>query len=46
MAKLIATLAEREGGSMRKLFARLLAAAGHSVPEGDLCPQVNKRRYE
>lgn len=46
MAKLIATLAEREGGSTRKLFARLLADAGHAVPEGDLRPQVNKRRYE
>ena len=46
MAKLIATLAEREGGSTRKLFARLLADAGHAVPESDLRPQVNKRRYE
>ena len=46
MAKLIATLAEREGGSTRKLFARLLADAGHIVPESDLRPQVNKRRYE
>lgn len=46
MAKLIATLAEREGGSTRKLFARLLAAAGHPIPEGDLRPQTNKRRYE
>lgn len=46
MAKLIATLAEQEGGSTRKLFARLLAAAGHSVPEGDLHPHVNRRRYE
>ena len=46
MAKLIATLAEREGGSTRKLFARLLADAGHAVPESDLRPQVNKRQYE
>ncbi len=46
MAKLIATLAEREGGSTRKLFARMLADAGHAVPEGDLRPQVSKRRYE
>jgi len=46
MAKLIATLAAREGGSTRKLFARLLADAGHAVPDSDLHPQVNKRRYE
>ena len=46
MAKLIATLAEREGGSTRTLFARLLAAAGHPVPDGDLNPQASRRRYD
>lgn len=46
MARLIAKLAEQEGGSTRKLIARLLAGAGHPVPDGDLRPQVNKRRYE
>ena len=46
MAKLIAELAELEGGSTRKLFARLLKDAGHELPESDLNPFKSRRRYE
>jgi len=45
LAKLIAGLAEQEG-STRKLIARLLRDAGHTVPEVDLSPPVNRRRFD
>lgn len=46
LARLISELAEREGGSTRKLISRLLKEAGHEVPESDLNPPNPKRRYE
>ena len=45
LAKLISELAEQEG-STRKLIARLLKDAGHVVPEVDLSPPVNRRRFD
>lgn len=45
LAKLIAGLAEREG-STRKLIARLLRDAGHAVPDTDLNPTINRRRFD
>ncbi|GEM_PF-2396112 len=45
LAKLIAELAEKDG-STRKLIARLLKEAGHSVPEVDLNPPDNRRRFD
>jgi hypothetical protein len=45
MARLVAKLA-KEAGSTRRLFARLLKDAGHDVPEADLNPADNRRRWE
>ena len=45
MARLVARLA-KEAGSTRRLFARLLKDAGHAVPEADLNPADNRRRWE
>lgn len=42
-AALIAREAEKVG-STRRLFARLMRDAGHSVPEGDVNPPDNRRR--
>jgi hypothetical protein len=44
MARLIAQLAT-ESGSTRRMLARLLRDAGHSVPEADLNPLDNRRRW-
>jgi hypothetical protein len=44
MARLIAQLAA-EAGSTRRMLARLLRDAGHSVPEADLNPSDNRRRW-
>lgn len=45
-AKLLSQLAEKEGG-LRRMFARMLAEAGHPVPEADLNPRHPRRRtYE
>jgi hypothetical protein len=33
-------------GSTRRLFARLLRDAGHDIPDADLNPMVNKRRWD
>lgn len=44
MARLIAQLAA-EAGSTRRMFARLLRDAGHSVPGADLNPPDNRRRW-
>lgn len=43
-ARLIAKLA-REAGSTRRLVARWAKAAGHEVPEADLNPIDNRRRW-
>src|SRR4051812_38749628 len=43
MARLIARLAV-DAGSTRRMFARLLRDAGHSVPVADLNPPDNRRR--
>ena len=45
MARLVAQLAA-EAGSTRRFFARLLRDAGHPVPEADLNPPDNRRRWE
>ena len=45
LAKLIAGLAEKEG-STRKVVARLLRDAGYTVPETDLNPPINRRRFD
>lgn len=45
MARLVARLA-KEAGSTRRLFARLLRDAGHDVPEADLNPADNRRRWD
>ena len=45
MARLVARLA-KDAGSTRRLFARLLKGAGHDVPEADLNPPDNRRRWE
>ena len=44
MARLIAQLAV-DAGSTRRMFARLLRDAGHQVPETDLNPPDNRRRW-
>jgi hypothetical protein len=44
MARLIAQLAV-EAGSTRRMLARLLRDAGHSVPPADLQPIDNRRRW-
>jgi hypothetical protein len=43
-ARLIARLA-RDAGSTRRLFARWAKDAGHEVPEADLNPVDNRRRW-
>ena len=43
-ARLIAKLA-REAGSTRRFFARLVKEAGHDVPDADLKPVDNRRRW-
>lgn len=45
MARLVARLA-KDAGSARRLFARLLKDAGHDVPDADLNPADNRRRWE
>jgi hypothetical protein len=45
MARLVAQEAAKLG-STRKLFAKLLKDAGHDIPEADLPPLMNKRRWE
>ncbi len=44
MARLVARLS-REAGSARRVFARLLKDAGHDVPDADLNPIDNRRRW-
>jgi hypothetical protein len=43
-ARLIAKLA-REAGSTRRLIAKWAKAAGHDIPEADLNPIDNRRRW-
>ena len=43
LAKLLAQLAV-ERGSIRLVIAKLLAAAGHDVPDVDLAPPPGRRR--
>jgi hypothetical protein len=43
-ARLIARLA-RDAGSTRRLIARWAREAGHDVPEADLNPVDNRRRW-
>lgn len=43
-ARLVARLAT-EAGSTRRMFARLLRDAGYEVPEADLNPPDNRRRW-
>jgi hypothetical protein len=45
LARLIAKLAQ-DAGSTRRLIARLLKDAGHDVPEADLNPPDNRRRWD
>jgi hypothetical protein len=45
MARIVAQEAAKLG-STRRLFAKLLRDAGHDVPEADLNPMMNKRRWE
>jgi hypothetical protein len=44
LARLIAQEAAKVGGT-RRLVARLLRQAGHEVPEADLNPPDNRRRW-
>ena len=44
MARMIAELAA-EAGSTRRFIARLLRNAGHTVPQADLQPIDNRRRW-
>jgi hypothetical protein len=44
LARLVAKLAKQHG-STRRLFARLLRDAGNDVPEVDLNPVDNRRRW-
>lgn len=44
LARLIAKLAQN-AGSTRRLIARMLKDAGHIVPEADLNPTDNRRRW-
>lgn len=46
MAQLISHLAKQEGGSTRKLFARMLKEDGYTIPESDLNPQSSRRQYD
>jgi hypothetical protein len=43
-ARLIAEEAAKAGGT-RRMLARLMQAAGHAVPEADLNPPDNRRRW-
>jgi hypothetical protein len=45
MARVVAQEAAKLG-STRRLFAKLLRDAGHDIPEADLNPMVNKRRWD
>lgn len=45
MAKIIAQEAAKLG-STRRLFAKLLKDSGHDIPEADLNPMMNKRRWD
>lgn len=45
MARIVAQEAAKLG-STRRLFAKLLRDAGHDVPEADLNPMMNKRRWD
>jgi hypothetical protein len=45
LARLIAEEAAKVGGT-RRLVARLLQQAGHDVPEADLNPPDNRRKWE
>ena len=45
MARVVAQEAAKLG-STRRLFAKLLREAGHDIPEADLNPMVNKRRWD
>jgi hypothetical protein len=45
LARLIAEEAAKVGGT-RRLVARLLQRAGHEVPQADLNPPDNRRKWE
>src|SRR3954465_14233814 len=45
MAKVVAQEAAKLG-STRRLFAKLLRDAGHDIPEADVNPAMNKRRWD
>jgi hypothetical protein len=45
MARIVAQEAAKLG-STRRLFAKLLQDAGHDIPEADLNPMMNKRRWD
>jgi hypothetical protein len=45
MARIVAQEAAKLG-STRRLFAKLLRDAGHDIPEADLNPMMNKRRWD
>jgi hypothetical protein len=45
MARIVAQEAAK-AGSTRRLFARLLRDAGHDIPDADVNPMTNKRRWE
>lgn len=45
MARIVAQEAAKLG-STRRLFAKLLRDAGHDIPDADLNPMVNKRRWD
>ena len=44
-AKLIAEVSTKEGG-VRRMVARMMRDAGHAVPEHDLNPIINRRKYD
>src|SRR4051812_31705031 len=44
MARIVAQEAAKLG-STRRLFAKLLRDAGHDIPDADLNPMMNKRRW-
>ncbi len=45
MARVVAQEAAKLG-STRRLFAKLLKDAGHDIPDADLNPMMNKRRWD
>jgi hypothetical protein len=45
MARIVAQEAARLG-STRRLFAKLLRDAGHDIPDADVNPAMNKRRWD